>query len=295
MHRRRLGFVLGLATLLVPTLAAANPRFKGSYELAGRYSTTRQTKATLVVDRVGNTWTVARTGRYSAAAHSDVPNFTWTSDEVRIRGRVMHVTYRLGEDRLGILSRVDPDTASRDDLRSLLDQRGYVLNTFEAVYMLSADRASITEYVTNRTRNGAETFWSWVWATGNRRPASATASAFLRIATPQIRAWHGDYIRETWRDILSWSSPAEAVLRRQLRDSDLNTALDDIAVDDTELQWLRERDSVHVNADGYPVPAGSITVLYLHFYTESAGMVLSQTFAFDLRTGELLALVTLHA
>jgi hypothetical protein len=85
------------------------------------------------------------------------------------------------------------------------------------------------------------------------------------------------------------------VLRRQLRDSDLNTALDDIAVDDTELQWLRERDSVHVNADGYPVPAGSITVLYLHFYTESAGMVLSQTFAFDLRTGELLALVTLHA
>jgi hypothetical protein len=296
-HTTSLGALCGL--FLLPTLAFADPGFPGEWDLEGRYSTRSPTEVSLQVTRLPDGGTVvSRTGKYTSRRFSHLPEFTWSSSDVRINGRRMQVTYRLGDDAeaiRGLVDRFDPDAADRDDVLAAL-QRG---NELRAVYFVSSDGNKLREFVVNNSRQRPEHWWSWVQTSGERvQPAASTtltAAEFEAKARQTMFDWYLEDVREYYESELADTSLTADERRRLEESRDIDMDTDNLEVYDQDDYWndaVRERyeydNDPYQDANGNAIPQSAVEVRGLSMYPEYAGIGLSKTWVFDSRTGDVL-------
>jgi hypothetical protein len=294
-----LGFTLSLC--LLPAVASAQTGFPGRWDLEGKYSTRRATAAELLVSYTSGSIQVTRTGRFTSELHSGKPAFTWSSDLVRVEGRVMRVTFTVnasgsqGAD--GLAGNLTPDS-SRESVVSALTKT----NTFVAVYFLSVDKRSISEVAVNQTRFGDHRWWRWASTKGNRQTPPATAvltrPEYERVRDETIRQAYLEGVRQYYAEELSFASDDDE--RRMLnedRETDLNVNFEtetDVSLGDFWFdQDIYERYTFlhepYLDANGHEIPEAALEAVTHNYSPEHAGIGLSTPYLFDTRTGELIA------
>lgn len=284
-------FTLGLALLLVPSLASAQDALVGNFTLAGRYSNGRATTADLTIRSQGGALRVQRVGRVTTPTTAQ---FTWECQEARkVSARVLRATFRL-EPQGGMnaaLAALGPG-ASDAAVASALSQT----NVLEAVYILSSDKKTLREIVVNTTRLGAESRWRQLNATGKRVVAAPTgplsATELRRRVDAALERWHREYTTEVYAGLLADAAPADRPALERKRDEDLVFANNEIIEGDD--MWEENVDEAYHNDDPYSRADGSrvlrsdVKIYVLSMFPEHAGIGLSKAFIVDARTGEVL-------
>jgi hypothetical protein len=298
MTPTRIALSLGLC--LLPCVAFAQDGFPGQYDLEGRYSNRRVTKAQLKVTKSPDGWVrVERTGKFTSNRFRHLPEFTWTSSSVDINDRLMRVTYVVHVPgtvgAAGLSANLDPDSADRADVVSALTKT----NTFSAVYFISADKKSLTEYVVNTTRLGDQRNWLWINTSGDRVVASnpnLSYADYEKARNKALQDWYTDWVTEAYVDDLA-DPNLTADERRKLeeqRDEDLDFDMVEIMFghwwfdEDIEERYGPYNPDPFLDANGQVIPKSALEVIDLSMFPNFAGIGLSKAFVFDTRTGEIL-------
>jgi hypothetical protein len=293
---RALSLGAGLLVGLLLPLSVSAQEFAGKYDLSGRYSTRRSTASELQVRQVDRGYVVLRKGRFTSNRFRHLPQFTWSSADVQISGRVMQVVYT-GEGRSeyesrGLVAGLDPDRASLDDVAAAYAPQR---NVFRAVYFLSADGQSLREIVINTTRLGDAGWWRTVSTSGQRQaapppPSTLSAAEFRRVSRDAMDEWYSEWIEDYYTDALAdATTDAERDELRADRDTDRDLSNNEVMEDEYFEEYVDDRypGRPYLDEHGQEIPRAAIEVLMLSMAPEFAGIGLSKTFAFDKRTGEI--------
>jgi len=303
-HTLRTGILLGLC--LLPAAALAQDGFYGHFETEGRHAR-RNTSVKLSITNDGGNTTVERVGKFTSRRYRDLPEFTWTAQDVRFRDRAMIVTYRIKVADTpegfaeGLVANLDPDTATIDDVESIMART----NVFSGVYFLSQDKKTIRELLVNTTRLGGER-WYTIQTKGDRQanppaPGELTDAQLLEKAHGIMRDWYLEDVRDHYdREIAeaendaSLSATERAARLKSLREAraiDEDFSNTEFVDDDyflENIQYSYENDEPFRDAYGAIIPFEKVKVIALSMYPEYAGIGLSKTWAFDSRTGAVL-------
>lgn len=139
-------FVLAAAAMFAGPASADEAAFLGTYQLEGRYSNLRRTRASLRVERDGAGLKVTRTGKYTANRWRNTPEFTWTGTGSFASG-VLTVAYRVSSTTEGIAGSLTGGTAQTVEHR------------FTGTYRLTDQSTRLEESVQNDTRRRPEQWW----------------------------------------------------------------------------------------------------------------------------------------
>jgi hypothetical protein len=282
---------LGLAVLLLPSLASAQDAFVGNFSLEGRYSNGRRTTADLTIRSQGGALRVQRVGRLTAPSTA---TFTWECQDARkVSARVLRATYRL-EPQGGLsaaLAALGPGSSDAA-VASALSQT----NVLEAVYIVSADKKSLREIIVNTTRLGAESRWRQLNASGKRVVAAPTgpisAAELRRRVDAALARWHREWTTETYTALLADADPSERADLERQRDADLDFSSNEVIEGDDlwedNVDEAYHNDDPYHRADGSVVRRSDVKVYVLSMFPEHAGIGLSKAFVVDRRTGEVL-------
>lgn len=284
-------FTLGLAVLLLPSLASAQDAFVGNFSLEGRYSNGRLTSAEVTIRSQGGGLRVQRVGRLTGP---NTAPFTWECQEARkVSERVLRATYRL-EPQGGVTAALAALGSSASDaaVARALSQT----NVLEAVYIVSADRRSLREVIVNTTRLGAESRWRQLNASGKRVVATPTgpitAAELRRRVERELARWHRDYTTEVYAGLLADAAPADRADLERQRDLDLDFSSNEVIEGDDmweeNVAEAYSNDDPYHRADGSLVRRSDVRIFVLSMFPEHAGIGLSKTFVVDRRTGEVL-------
>jgi len=158
--------------------APPSPDLEGQYEVTGQYSNGRAMEADVTVYQAADGLRVARTSRFTGPAFAGAPEASWASDEVvALQPRVWRATFRLGGG--GLAGGVSGASSATNVLL------GY--------YVVSADGQRLREIVVNTTRQGAEDWWVWSSARGERLdPFTAKAKGSARALASFIMEYRTD-------------------------------------------------------------------------------------------------------
>lgn len=284
--------------LLLPAAASADD-IVGNYTLNGIYSNRRTTSLKLRVEAAGyQKYRVERRARFTSSTYSHLPEQLWTSEVGQLHGNLLIVRYSLDQaSDTGIVGRLGANPSDAAILAALKDG-----NVVRAIYSFSADRSEVREVAYNTTRNGEQSFWSWIKTRGRAvgetfRPANASGrlsqAAFNRATDAYIRQWYEEYLREGYADDLANASSAAE--RRRVQESwDADKAEDPTDMVAGSELWDDSVDESYDNKDYYrdaqgrAIPRADVIVYEFSFFTNLAGIGLSKTLIFDRHTGELL-------
>jgi hypothetical protein len=167
-----LGGLAAALTTVAPTTTYADPdqdKFLGTYKTEGRYNNRRKTAADIAVtkDADGN-FSVTRDARYTARSRRRTPPFSWSSNDVKLEGNTLVVTYHINIDGTSVLDSVGLAGRLNGDSGGNAGAAADNVNVFVARYSLSDDGTEIREEIENTTRKDPEHWWRGIRTEGDR-------------------------------------------------------------------------------------------------------------------------------